>query len=52
MQRIYISGDRVSIGQYFTEDEANKVYNVALNNIHLYNGNGKHFREQIKKLIQ
>ena len=50
--RIYISGDRVSIGQYFTEDEANKVYNVALNNIHLYNGNGKHFREQIKKLIQ
>lgn len=48
--RIYISGDRVSIGQYFTEHEANKVYNIALNNMHLYNGDGKNFREQINKL--
>ena len=49
--RIYISGDKVSIGQYFTEEEASKVYNVALNNMHLYNSDGKSFREQINRLI-
>lgn len=48
--RIYISGDKVSIGQYFTEHEANEVYNIALNNMHLYNGDGKNFKEQINKL--
>ena len=45
---IGISNDRIFLGYFTDEDEAGEMYQLALENIELYNGDAKQFREQIR----
>lgn len=46
--QIQINNIDIYLGYYSTAEIAIKIYQLALQNIHLYNGNNKEFREQIK----
>ena len=48
--QIWINNQCIHIGYYETIEEANRVYQLATSNVHLYNGDNKEFRELIKTL--
>ena len=50
MSRIQINGIDVYLGRFKCEDKAGEMYQLALENINLYTGDTKQFREQLKLL--
>lgn len=50
LSRIQINGINVYLGRFECEDEAGEMYQLALENINLYTGDTKQFREQLKLL--
>lgn len=48
---IYINGKLINLGYFSDELEAGKMYEIALANIDLYNGNNKQFREDLKQML-
>ena len=48
--QIRIGNKKVHLGTFKTPEEAGERYQLALINIHLFNGNNKEFREQLEKI--
>ena len=48
--RIYISGKNMHLGTFEDEEKAGDIYNKALENINLFDGNVKEFKNKIFNL--
>ena len=48
---IVINGYQIQLGEFKDEKIASEHYNIALNNLNLYNGDYKEFRSMVKKIF-
>lgn len=49
--RITIKNKKIHLGYFLSKEEGLLMYNLALNNLHLYNGNPKEFRLKLREKV-